>query len=118
MNPPPQRFYLAYIQTNVGLRYLSMVQAVGPNQARDRVLADWKDTAPQMVEDIKNGKVKLVLRRSGIKKASREASNIPSQPDRKIRVLQKAGFFKAFGDRIRVRMEVKQPYLNTEKRKR
>lgn len=98
--PPPQRFYYGYIKTNAGLRYLSMVQAVGPVQAKQRILADWKKAAPQMIQEIQEGKQILVVRRSSLKKAIREAPNIPSpQP-------KKTGFFNVFGQRTRVRMEL------------
>jgi len=98
-NPiPPQRFYNVYIKTSIGPRYLSMVQAVGPNQAKQRAIADWKNAAPQMVQDIQSGKSTLVVKATKIKKAARI---LPIQTEPK-----KAGFFNAFGQKVKVRMEI------------
>jgi len=94
--PPPQLFYMAYIKTETGLRYLSMVQAVGLKQARQRLLADWKGVAPQMVQEILDGKTILIMRRSGIKKALKETTEEP----------KKKGFFDVFGEATKTRMEI------------
>lgn len=102
MNPiPPHYFYTAFADK----KYIGMVQAVGKRQARARVITDWKNAAPQMVKDIESGKIRLSVRRTGIKKvAKREASNIPSQPE-------KTGIFKVFTDKMYRRMENDDPNI-------
>jgi len=98
MNPPPIYYYEGFAIQNGRKEYLGMTPAVGKNQAKTRILADWQKAAPQLIQDINSGKVRMIVRRTGIKMA-KKASNIPSQP-------KKTWFFDVFGERTKVRMEL------------
>jgi hypothetical protein len=66
---PPMSFWSAFVKNgHFPAVYVGMTEARTSSQAQTRILKEWKGQL-SVVEQIKSGRFKLVVRRLGIKKA-------------------------------------------------